>query len=96
MLSPGNLVRIGWNKNTFKPGDAVLVSMTPAKGDRPFGSCGQIVSAEDKKFMVGQCGVPGGNVAALPVKAGYTSVEAKFPAFPVGQNVAGPNVPEKN
>ncbi len=25
MLSPGNLVRIGWNKSTFKPGDAVLV-----------------------------------------------------------------------
>ena len=96
MLSPGNLVRIGWNKNTFKPGDAVLVSMTPAKGDRPFGSCGQIVSAEDKKFMVGQCGVPGGNVAALPVKAGYTAVEAKFPEFPVGQNVAGPNVPPKD
>src|SRR5712664_1342284 len=59
MLSPGNLVRIGWHKDTFKPGDEIMVSMTPAKGDRPFGSCGQIVSSDNKMFMVGQCGVPG-------------------------------------
>src|SRR5712691_657100 len=59
MLSPGNLVRIGWHKDTFKPGDEILVTMTPAKGDRPFGSCGQIVSSDAKMFMVGQCGVPG-------------------------------------
>src|SRR5262249_6380985 len=26
MLSPGNLVRIGWNKNTVKPGEEILVS----------------------------------------------------------------------
>lgn len=90
MLSPGNLVRIGWHKDTFKPGDEILVSMTPAKGDRPFGSCGQIVSAEGKKFMVGQCGVPGSNVAKLPVKPGYQAVEVNFPEFPTGQVVSGP------
>ena len=91
MLSPGNLVRIGWNNGTFKPGDEVLVSMTPARGDRPFGNCGQIVSSEGKMFAVGQCGVPNGDVASLPVKAGYTAVEVKFPKFPRG-NVAGPAI----
>ena len=92
MLSPGNLVRIGWHKDTFNPGDEILVSMTPAKGDRPFGSCGQIVSPDGKQFMVGQCGVPGGDVGKLPVRAGYTAVEVKFPKFPTGQNVTGPAV----
>ena len=92
MLSPGNLVRIGWHKDTFKPEDEILVTMTPAKGDRPFGSCGQIVSSDGKMFMVGQCGVPGGDVGKLPVKAGYTAVEVKFPKFPTGQNVTGPAV----
>jgi hypothetical protein len=92
MLSPGNLVRIGWSKNTIKPGDEIMISMTPAKGDRPFGSCGQIVSADGKMFAVGQCGVPNGDVASLPVKAGYTAVEVKnFPKFPKG-NVTGPSV----
>jgi hypothetical protein len=83
LLSPGNLVRIGWLKDTFKPGDAIMISMTPAKGDRFFGSCGRIISSDHKMFNTGQCGVPGGDLAKLPVKAGYTAVELKdFPVFP--------------
>ena len=89
MLSPGNLVRIGWNKDTIKPGDSILVSMTPAWNDRPFGNCGHIVSPAGKMFVVGQCGVPDGNVAKLPVKAGYTAVETKFPEKPKGIGNAG-------
>jgi hypothetical protein len=85
LLSPGNLVKIGWYKNTFKPGDAIMISMTPAKGDRFFGSCGRIVSSDGKMFNTGQCGVPGGDLTKLPVKAGYTAVELKdFPIFPKG------------
>ena len=86
MLSPGNLVRIGWYQNTIKPGDAVLISMTAAFQNRPFGSCGHIVGADGKMFLTGQCGVPGGDIASLPVKAGYTAVEVKnFPKFPTRQ-----------
>jgi hypothetical protein len=40
-------------------------------------------------FIVGQCGVPGGDVAKLPVKAGYTAVEVKFPEKPKGLGNAG-------
>ncbi|MGA7793682.1 MAG: DUF6152 family protein [Candidatus Acidiferrales bacterium] len=95
LLSPGNLVRIGWYRNTFKPGDSILVSMYPAKDDRPFGSCGHIVSADGQKFITGQCGTPGADFSKLPVKPGYTAVEVKMPEFPAAQ-VAGPLVPPKD
>ena len=35
--SPGNMLANGWTKKTFKPGDELLVSFVPAKGDRTFG-----------------------------------------------------------
>ena len=89
MLSPGNLVRIGWNRDTIKPGDTILVNMTPAWNDRPFGNCGHIVSPAGKMFVVGQCGVPGGDLTKLPVKAGYKDVEIKFPEKPKGIGNAG-------
>jgi hypothetical protein len=93
MLSPGNLVRIGWSRNTFKKGDEILVQMIPAINDRLFASCGQIVSSEGKKYMMGQCSAPNGDVAILPVKEGYKNVEVKpFPEFPKGQNVTGPAI----
>jgi hypothetical protein len=93
MLSPGNLVRIGWSRNTFKKGDEILLQMIPAINDRPFGSCGQIVNSEGRKFMMGQCSAPNGDVAILPVKDGYKNVEVKpFPEFPKGQNVTGPAI----
>jgi hypothetical protein len=86
LLSPGNLVKIGWYKDTFKPGDTILASFTPANGNRPFGACGHIVSSDGKMFYTGQCGVPGGDLTKLPVKAGYTAVEVKFPEFPKPQS----------
>ncbi len=91
MLSPGNLVRIGWSRNTFKVGDEILVSMTPAKGNRPFGSCAQFVR-QGKQYMVGQCGVPNGDLASQPVKEGYKKVEVQFPLFPKNQVVTGPAI----
>jgi hypothetical protein len=83
-LSPGNLVRIGWYKTTFKPGDIILVSFVPAKADRHFAGCGHIVMADGTKFITGQCGVEGGpsKLAWLPIKDGYKAVEVKFPEFP--------------
>src|SRR5580704_14139166 len=70
LLSPGNLVRIGWYKTSIKPGDTILVSFTPAMGDRHFGACGHFVSTDGKMFYTAQCGVPAGDVAKLPVKQG--------------------------
>ena len=87
--SPGNMLANGWTKSTFKPGDQLLVSFVPAKGDRTFGTCTQFFFVADGRMLGvfnGQCGMGGqvgGNEAVdankLPVKPGYTAVEVKMP-----------------
>ena len=84
-VSPGNALGNGWTKSTFKAGDEVLVSFVPAKGDRFFGNCPQIVFVADGKRLGGRGTCGGGAVEAvadmskLPVKPGYTKVEVKMP-----------------
>jgi hypothetical protein len=73
--SPGNMLASGWTKNTFKPGDQILVSFVPAKSDRTFGiPDGQILGGS-------RCNLGGGGVvvSTLPVKPGYTTVEVQMP-----------------
>jgi hypothetical protein len=81
--SPGNMLANGWTKNTFKPGDQILVSFVPAKGDRTFGTCTQFVFVADGRRMGGngKCGMGAAAVDAntLPVKPGYTAVEVQMP-----------------
>ena len=36
--SPGNLTRMGWNKNTFKPGDRVKMTIRPLRSGEPGGA----------------------------------------------------------
>src|ERR1700748_476083 len=57
--SPGNMLANGWTKNTFKPGDELMVSFVPAKGDRFFGTCTQILTVADGKRFGGngRCGM---------------------------------------
>src|SRR5271154_3431258 len=75
-VSPGNALANGWTKNSFKPGDQLLVSFVPAKGDRTFGTCVQFVFVADGKRLGGngRCGMGGSAIDsnALPVKPGYT------------------------
>jgi hypothetical protein len=82
-VSPGNALANGWNRNTFKAGDQLLVSFIPAKGDRFFGTCAQIVFVADGTRLggTGMCGEGGKTVNAntLPVKPGYRAVEVKMP-----------------
>jgi hypothetical protein len=83
-VSPGNALANGWNKNTFKAGDQLLVSFVPAKNDRTFGTCTQFVFVSDGKRLggSGRCGSGSEAVAdmnKLPVKPGYTKVEVKMP-----------------
>ena len=82
-VSPGNALANGWTKNSFKPGDQLLVSFIPAKGDRHFGSCPQFVFVADGKRLGGngRCGMGAEAVDmnTLPVKPGYTAVEVKMP-----------------
>ena len=82
--SPGNMLANGWTKKTFKPEDELLVSFVPAKGDRFFGNCPQIVFVADGKRLGGRGTCGGGGAEAvdmtkLPIKPGYTKVEVKMP-----------------
>ena len=82
-VSPGNALANGWTKSTFKYGDQLLVSLVPAKQDRFFGTCAQIVFVADGKRLGGngRCGTGAEAVDmnTLPVKPGYTKVEVKLP-----------------
>src|ERR1044072_3208863 len=82
-VSPGNALANGWTKNTFKFGDQILGSLVPAKGDRTFGTCAQIVFVGDGRRLGGnvRCGTGAEAVEMdkLPVKPGYTAVEVKMP-----------------
>lgn len=82
-VSPGNALRSGWTKNTFKAGDQLLVSFVPAKEDRHFGTCTQFVFIASGKRLGGngRCGRGAEAVDAntLPVKPGYTAVEVQMP-----------------
>lgn len=82
-VSPGNALANGWTKKSFQPGDQLLVSFVPAKGDRTFGTCPQFVFVADGHRLGGngRCGMGSGTVDAnaLPVKPGYTEVEVQMP-----------------
>ncbi|HEY7337796.1 MAG TPA: DUF6152 family protein [Bryobacteraceae bacterium] len=82
-VSPGNALANGWTKKSFKPGDELLVSFVPAKGDRHFGTCVQFVFVADGKRLGGngRCGMGSEATDAnkLPIKAGYTAVEVQMP-----------------
>src|SRR6476660_389534 len=82
-VSPGNALANGWTKSTFKFGDQLLVSLVPAKQDRFFGTCAQIVFVSDGKRLGGngRCGTGAEAVDmnTLPVKPGYKAVEVKMP-----------------
>ncbi len=79
--SPGNMLASGWTKNTFKPGDQILVSFIPAKSDRPFGICPRFVLPDGQILGSSRCNLGGGGVvvSTLPVKPGYTTVEVQMP-----------------
>jgi len=82
-VSPGNALANGWTKNSFKPGDQLLVSFVPAKHDRTFGSCPQFVFVADGHRLGGngRCGMGAEAVDmnTLPVKPGYKAVEVQMP-----------------
>jgi hypothetical protein len=82
-VSPGNALANGWTKKSFKPGDELLVSFVPAKGDRTFGSCPQFVFVADGHRLggSGRCGMgkEAVDMNTLPVKPGYTAVEVQMP-----------------
>jgi hypothetical protein len=47
--SPGNLSRMGWNKNTFKPGDRVKMTIRPLRTGEPGGAFSKAVMLDTGK-----------------------------------------------
>lgn len=41
--NPTDMVKLGWSKRMFKPGDNVTVTVVPAKNGQPIGEIAQIV-----------------------------------------------------
>src|ERR1019366_7318040 len=82
-VSPGNALANGWTKKSFKPGDELLVSFVPAKGDRTFGTCPQFVFVADGHRLGGSgrggIGKDGVDDTKLPGQPGYTAVEVQMP-----------------
>jgi hypothetical protein len=56
--NPANMVYAGWGKATFKPGDAVTVTLVPAKNGRPFGRISAVVLPSGKTLDADKGDVP--------------------------------------
>jgi len=50
---PSDMVKRGWKKTSFNPGDVVAVTMVPAKNDRPAGRIEQVVLADGETLTTG-------------------------------------------
>jgi len=53
-VSPGMLSRRGWTKTELKPGDAITITLGPAKSGAPVGFALKIVFANGKVLQLGQ------------------------------------------
>jgi len=40
--NPSDMVKLGWSKRMFKPGDKVIVTVVPAKNGQPIGEIAQV------------------------------------------------------
>ena len=54
--SPSAVGLLGWNKNSFQPGDAITVYIFPAKSGSPVGRLNKIVLADGKLLRDSQLG----------------------------------------
>ena len=46
--NPPDLVQLGWNKNTIKPGDEITVLVMPAKNGQPIGRVQEVTLADGR------------------------------------------------
>jgi Family of unknown function (DUF6152) len=51
--NPPDMVNRGWSKGSFKPGDAVTVTIRPVKSGKPVGSVVQVVLASGQVLGTG-------------------------------------------
>jgi hypothetical protein len=53
-LSPGLLIRAGWTKTELKTGDAITITIAPAKSGAPVGYVLEVVLPDGRDLKVGQ------------------------------------------
>lgn len=53
-VSPGMLARTGWSKDELKAGDAIAITVGPAKNGAPIGYALKIVLPSGKELQLGQ------------------------------------------
>jgi hypothetical protein len=61
--NPGNLVELGWNHSSLKPGDEVTVTFNPAKS-KPNGICVDVMFPDGRKLHSSQ-GCVGGELKSF-------------------------------
>ena len=58
--NPSDMVKLGWSKQTFKPGDEVTVTFIPVKNGQPIGRVQQVVLANGQ-ILSAQVVLPAGD-----------------------------------
>jgi len=49
--APGTLTKVGWTRNSLKPGDQITITVFPSTLGRPFGLVSKIVLANGQKLI---------------------------------------------
>jgi len=49
--SPSAMSRIGWNRNSVRPGDTITVELFPAKNGAPVGRLARITQADGRELL---------------------------------------------
>ncbi len=52
--SPSAQTRMGWNRNSFRPGDAVTVTLFPARNGAKVGRLSHVIFADGKELLDSQ------------------------------------------
>ncbi|HEX5049100.1 MAG TPA: DUF6152 family protein [Gammaproteobacteria bacterium] len=64
--NPNGLMRLGWTKNSLKPGDAITIDGYLAKDGSNTANASRITLADGKKVFAGSAGTPSELPAAPP------------------------------
>jgi hypothetical protein len=53
-VNPGKLTRAGWTKDSVKPGDQVVLTLTPAKNGTHLGHFYKLVFSDGRELAIGE------------------------------------------
>lgn len=64
--NPNGLMRLGWTKNSLKPGDMITVEAYQAKDGSDTANAARITLADGRKIFAGSTGTPTGTSSTSP------------------------------